>query len=388
MACLSNTPSFTYISVQNMVIGYKNVFYSIKNMYSNHKYFYWDKNESPYDLKTSNTILESKEGLFLVIINDKGTFILPNQQEITINFDSNSGEDNSSSLSNIVERVNDIERKYTSINQTVDGITKTIGLLRNDLSGSTDIYTKIQQTAKEIELLAQELNKEYSDSNRENELREQIVAYSISLNTMLSDFIIKMRDVFADSLVSNEENYELINEMNKIESEKNSFFIYIDELIDVMEGKQETENANLLKSEKEALDGALNNFQRTLWDSTQDKIVTPTETSILIGLASTCRARLDDLKKTCDDFLFIGIGGTIYEEISRLNIEKNKILMSLSAVTTNMRSSLSLEKSSLQAQFDDILAKLDSLNTWVEDSSADGTITTIERNLLNEKLKD
>ena len=93
MACLSNTPSFTYVSVQNMVIGYKNIFYNIKNMYSNDKYFYWDKNESPYELKTSNTMLESKEGLFLVIINDKGTFILPNQQEISINFDNNSGED-------------------------------------------------------------------------------------------------------------------------------------------------------------------------------------------------------------------------------------------------------------------------------------------------------
>lgn len=388
MACLSNTPSFTYVSVQNMVIGYKNIFYNIKNMYSNDKYFYWDKNESPYELKTSNTMLESKEGLFLVIINDKGTFILPNQQEISINFDNNSGEDNHSSLSNIVEKINDIERKYTSINQTVDGITKTIGILRNDLGSSADIYTKIKQTANEIELLAQELNKEYSDSNRENELREKIVAYSISLSTVLSDFIIKMRDVFADALVSDEENYELINEMNKIESEKDSFFIYVDELIDVMEGKRETENANLLKSEKESLDGALKNFEKTFWEVVEDKIVTPTETSILIGLASTCRARLNDLKKTCSDFLFIGIGGTIYEEISKLNIEKDKILMSLNSITTSMRSSLSLEKSSLQAQFDDILVKLSDLDKWIEDISADGTITVMERNLLNEKMKE
>ena len=45
MACLSNTPSFTYVSVQNMVIGYRNIYYNIKNMYSSDKYFYWDKND-------------------------------------------------------------------------------------------------------------------------------------------------------------------------------------------------------------------------------------------------------------------------------------------------------------------------------------------------------
>ena len=75
MACLSNTPSFTYVSVQNMVIGYKNIYYNIKNMYSSDKYFYWDKNESPFELITSNTTLESKEGLFLIVVNNKGTFL-------------------------------------------------------------------------------------------------------------------------------------------------------------------------------------------------------------------------------------------------------------------------------------------------------------------------
>ena len=30
MACLSNTPSFTYVSVQNMVIGYRNIYYNKK----------------------------------------------------------------------------------------------------------------------------------------------------------------------------------------------------------------------------------------------------------------------------------------------------------------------------------------------------------------------
>ena len=33
-----------------------------------------------------------------------------------------------------------------------------------------------------------------------------------------------------------------------------------------MEGKRETENANLLKSEKESLDGALKNFEKTFWE--------------------------------------------------------------------------------------------------------------------------
>lgn len=386
MACLSNTPSFTYVSVQNMVIGYKNIYYNIKNMYSNDKYFYWDKNESPYELITSNTTLESKEGLFLVVVNNKGTFILPNQVEITINFDNSSGGDNDSSLTNIVEKVDEIEKKYTTVSQTVDGITKTVGILRKDLSGSADIYSKIQQTAKEIQLLAQEVNKEYSDSNREDDLRQKIISYSIKINTMFSDFIKTMRDVFADSFVSSEENYQLINEMNKLNTEMNIYINYIDELIGVMEQKKETENANLLKSQKEALEGAFNNFQKTLWDSIEDQAVTPTETSILIGFATTCQARLDDLKKTCDDFLFIGIGGAIYEEIAKLNLEKNKILMELKAVTTTLKSSLSIEKSSLQAQYEDILAQLNLLETWIKETSEDGTITVIERNILKERM--
>ena len=386
MACLSNTPSFTYVSVQNMVIGYKNIYYNIKNMYSSDKYFYWDKNESPYELITSNTTLESKEGLFLVVVNNKGTFILPNQVEITINFDNSSGGDNDSNLTNIVEKVDEIEKKYTTVSQTVDGITKTVGILRKDLSGSADIYSKIQQTAKEIQLLAQEVNKEYSNSNKEDDLRQKIISYSIKMNTMFSDFIKTMRDVFADSFVSSEENYQLINEMNKLDTEMKTYFNYIDELVEVMEQKKETENANLLKSQKEALEGAFNNFQKTLWDSIEDQAVTPTETSILIGFATTCQARLDDLKKTCDDFLFIGIGGAIYEEIAKLNVEKNKILMELKAVTTTLKSSLSIEKSSLQAQYEDILAQLNLLEAWIKEASEDGTITVIERNILKERM--
>lgn len=386
MACLSNTPSFTYVSVQNMVIGYQNIYYNIKNMYSNDKYFYWDKNESPYELITSNVTLESKEGLFLVVVNNKGTFILPNQTEIMINFDGSSGNDNYSSLSNIVEKVNDIETKYNNITQNVDGISRTVGILRKDLSGSEDIYTKINQTAKQIENLVQETSKEYSDSNREDDLRQKIIAYSIKMNTMFSDFIKTMRTVFADSFVSGEENYQLINEMNKLDIEMKVYFNYIDELVEVMEQRKETENANLLKSQKEALEGAFNNFQKTLWDSTEDQAVTPTETSILIGFATTCQARLDDLKKTCDDFLFIGIGGTIYEEIAKLNMEKNQIIMALNAITTTMKSSLSIEKSSLQSQYDDILSQLNLLENWIKESSEDGTITVIERNILKERM--
>lgn len=386
MACLSNTPSFTYVSVQNMVIGYRNIYYNIKNMYSSDKYFYWDKNESPFELITSNTTLESKEGLFLIVVNNKGTFILPNQTEITINFDNTSGTDSSSNLLNMVEKISDIEKKYTNITQTVDGITKVVGILRDDLKGSADIYAKIQQTAKQIELLVQEVNKGYSDTNIENDLRQKIISYTIKMNTMFSDFITTMRNVFADSFVSGEENYQLINEMNKLDTEMKEYFNYIDELIDVMSQKKETENANLLKSQKEALEGAFNNFQMTLWDSTEDRAVTPSETSILIGFATTCQARLDDLKKTCDDFLFIGIGGAIYEEIAKLNVEKNRIIMSLNAITTTMKSSLSLEKSELQAQYDDILAQLNLLENWIKEASEDGTITVIERNILKERM--
>lgn len=388
MACLSNTPSFTYVSVQNMVIGHKNVYYHIKNMYSNDKYFYWDKLESPYELITSNTTLDSKEGLFLVVVNNKGTFILPNQSELTINFDNSSGADNKNSLFNLVEKVDDIERKYASIDESVDGITRTVGLLRKDLNGSRDLYSKMQQTAQQIELIAQEINKEYSDSNKEDDLRQQIISYSIKINTMFSDFIKTMRDIFSDSLISSEENYQLINETNKLNDEMQSYFNHIDELIDIMSQKKETENANLLKSQKEALEGCFNNFQKTLWDSTADEVVTPTETSVLIGFATTCQARLTDLKKTCDDFLFMGIGGIIYEEIAKLNIEKNKILMSLNAITTTMRSSLSLEKSSLQAQYEDILAQLDLLESWIKEASEDGTINIIEKNILNERLEN
>ena len=386
MACLSNTPSFTYVSVQNMVIGYRNIYYNIKNMYSSDKYFYWDKNESPFELITSNTTLESKEGLFLIVVNNKGTFILPNQTEITINFDNTSGTDSSSNLLNMVEKISDIEKKYTNITQTVDGITKVVGILRDDLKGSADIYAKIQQTAKQIELLVQEVNKGYSDTNIENDLRQKIISYTIKMNTMFSDFITTMRNVFADSFVSGEENYQLINEMNKLDTEMKEYFNYIDELIDVMSQKKETENANLLKSQKEALEGAFNNFQMTLWDSTEDRAVTPSETSILIGFATTCQARLDDLKKTCDDFLFIGIGGAIYEEIAKLNVEKNRIIMSLNAITTTMKSSLSLEKSELQAQYDDILAQLNLLENWIKEASEDGTVTVIERNILKERM--
>lgn len=60
--------------------------------------------------------------------------------------------------------------------------------------------------------------------------------------------------------------------------------------------------------------------------------------------------------------------------------------MSLNAITTTMKSSLSLEKSELQAQYDDILAQLNLLENWIKEASEDGTITVIERNILKERM--
>lgn len=388
MACLSNTPSFTYVSVQNMVINYSNIYYSIRNMYSNDKYFYWDKNESPYELITSNKILDSKEGLYLILVNNKGTFILPNQTDIVINFDNNNGNESSTYLSNLISKVDDISKKYVHISETIDGIIKTVGSISTDVNQSSELYTKIRQTADEIELLAQKITQEYSKDNQQNELREEIISYTVSLNTLLNDFITKIRIIFADNLISSNENLEIINELNKIEQEKNKFFICIDELIDVMTVNKETENSNLLKSQKESFESNFNNFKNVLYSSINDEIITPTETAILIGLITTCITSLNDLKKTCNDFLFIGIGGIIYEEISKLNIEKNSIIMSLKNISTTLKSSLSLEKSSLQAQFDDVVAKLDLLDNWVNTASKDGTITVVEKSILKQRIDD
>lgn len=387
MACLSNTPSFTYVSVQNMVINYKNIYYSIRNMYSNDKYFYWDKNESPYNLITSNKILESKEGLYLILVNNKGTFILPNQSDIVINFDNN-GAESSGHLTDLVSKVDDITKKYVNISETIDGIIKVVGRINTDFNENYEAYSEMKQTVERIELLTQKISQEYSKDNQKNELREKIIAYAISLNTLLNNFIEKMRTTFSDNLITADEDLEIINELNIIEQEKNEFFICINELIDILLVNKENEHANLLKSQKELFDSSFINFKNILYSCISDDVVTPTEIATLIGLATSCITSLNNLKESCNDFLFIGIGGTIYEEISRLNIEKNNIVLGLRSISTTLKSSMNFEMSSLQAQYEDVVAKLNLLKDWITESSKDGTITLIERNILKQRTDD
>ena len=85
MALYNNTPSNTYIYIENLTVTYDGQTYPITNVYTNKKYVYFNLNE-PQILYLTD-IRKKDENLIYIIKNMNGNGIIINNELIRLVFD-------------------------------------------------------------------------------------------------------------------------------------------------------------------------------------------------------------------------------------------------------------------------------------------------------------
>lgn len=387
MPILSNTPTIRYITIQNLVIKDSNVYYPIVTTETSRKYIYWDK-DSPYELICEDEMLEDRANLYLLVINKKGNFTIVNQDSISVNFDENIKLDGfNSKLNATVEKVDEHTKKFMSVTEDINGINKTVGTITEDLNETNEKLTNYKQTADQIAIDLQNTNKKYNDDKEFNKLRENIISLLISENTLLIDLNSTIKDITRDNNFTAEEKNEVKETQSKITNKNDLLIIEVDKLISTLEKEGLTDKKNQLTSVKEEYGNAFSLLNSTLNSLVSGSVITPTQITTLINCISNVSTKLTKLKNICDEIIFLGTGGTLYEEITKITMTAGGIHTKISSIEENIKSNLSLEKGILNQHVKDLQTTVDKIETIIKEIYIDGLVNQNEKDLVSQNLE-
>ena len=330
MAILDNNPSFTYINIRNMVVVFENMAYSINDIYTNQKYLYWDLS-TPNDLIESNIKLDQTATRFWIIMNDKGTATVIPQDKIILSGDKatssfGGGDVSASEFQSLQQQVSQNTEKYNLLTTDVDGVKRLIGTeteledgtILKEISTLKDSSTAFEKEIREIQTTIKD---EYK------EIRDRITATLIAMTTSLSEFQADFNSFSYDTEITEGETITLTDDLNKITSSYNDISTTLDSLIGVLEINGQTDYITRVNEYKDALNTSMGNLINTSNTAISDGSITTTEATTIIGMVGTTATKIGDLKVLVDEIVSLGLGGTMYEEFSKLNIYKDKIQM-------------------------------------------------------------
>ena len=330
MPILDNNPSFRYINIRNMVVIFEDRAYSINDMYTNQKYIYWDL-KTPNDLIESNIKLDQTATRFWIIMNDKGTSTIIPQDRIIISGDKaqsafGSGDVNSGEFQSLKQQVADNKEKYNILSTDVDGMKKIIGTEEELKDGTIlkEIHS-IKENAKEFERTIIEVQASVKDEYKE--FRDKITATLIAMTTSLSEFKADINSFSYDSEITEAEKTTMEDDISKLISSYTDVNTTLDGLIGILEINGETTYINRINSYNRNIDTAMNNLINITRTAISDNETNSTEMTTIIGAIANTAVKISDMKALVDEIVTLGLGGTMYEEFSKLNMYKDKIQM-------------------------------------------------------------
>ena len=330
MPILDNNPSFRYINIRNMVVIFEDRAYSINDMYTNQKYIYWDL-KTPNDLIESNIKLDQTATRFWIIMNDKGTSTIIPQDRIIISGDKaqsafGSGDVNSGEFQSLKQQVADNKEKYNILSTDVDGMKKIIGTEEELQDGTIlkEIHS-IKENAKEFERTIREVQASVKDEYKE--FRDKITATLIAMTTSLSEFKADINSFSYDSEITEAEKTTMEDDISKLISSYTDVNTTLDGLIGILEINGETTYINRINSYNRNIDTAMNNLINITRTAISDNETNSTEMTTIIGAIANTAIKISDMKALVDEIVNLGLGGTMYEEFSKLNMYKDKIQM-------------------------------------------------------------
>ena len=379
MSVLSNTPTLSYIYIKDMIITYREQSYIIQNTYTNKPYIYWDYND-PYNLIFSNTTLKELAGRFYIYFNDKGNPTLVPQPELEITFSENISKDLINEKILGFQEQNEINgQKFTTIEQTVDGIKQTVGKFQEDIEGNTQQISTLKQTSDSISAEVSSLDRKFNDDLEAKKLRDDISSAMLRLQSTLGLFSSDMSKYMEDNKLSDIEKEEITNYKNELETDKLELNTYLNTIISALKANGQTDKVNTLTTQKDLLNTSIKNLITNINNACVDNVFTNTEISIITSYFANVNSKLTETKNLVNDYIFLGVGGDLIEEIGKIVVQQNQISLSVSKTESSLKNSLNLAKSLVQ----DII---DSNNTTLLNYKNCLNIITEDRTVTKEEI--
>lgn len=338
MSILDNNPSFTYVNVKNLVVIFEGMAYGIDNMYTNQKYIYWDKS-TPNVLIESNIRLEQTSMRFLIIINNKGISTVMPHDEITLSFDSgisfgDGGDISRGEFESLRQEVSNNTTKYNTVSKDVDKITTILGD-ETKLEDGTLVQNinAIKQSSTSMESTIRELQETIKDEFKD--IRDAIAGTLTAYMTGLSELNITFNSISKDNTIDNEEITTMTDSINKINSEYNDIITCIDKLKEIMTANAMTDEIRVLEERLLSVDTSRNNVINIISNVISDKQVTTTEMTTVTQAVAAAGIDVGNLKAYVDEIVTLGLGGTVYDEFSKISQYKNEISMEVHNIEQN-----------------------------------------------------
>lgn len=388
MSLSNNCPTFSFISATGITVTYNNEIYMVQDFATNKRYIYWNS-DTPHQLNASNVMPNRSTKQHLVIVNDNGmhTLVPSTSDNFSISFDGNSNQAIKDRIFGLYEKNEQFGNKFVAIEQDINGIKQIVGDNGENSDGSLiDRVSKIEQRADGIDLSVEKISKKYNDDKETNQLRENLNSSIIKLNSTLGTFKRELTDYFKNNEITSEEKVKIETQLGILTNEKTILDGYVNTIKLIAENNNQTQDAIAIESAKQSLQIAHDNLYNNITNVIIDSIITPTENTIIIDSFAKYNLRINELKKTCDDVIILGLGGVITEELANINIKSDEIKLSVSKVESDFKNDMSIQKIELESQIKDVSAALGTFEETVNTTFKDGIINEAEKQLLQEKI--
>lgn len=388
MSLSNNCPTFSFISATGITVTYDNEIYMVQDFATNKRYIYWNS-DTPHQLNASNVMPNRSTKQHLVIVNDNGmhTLVPSTSDNFSISFDGNSNQAIKDRIFGLYEKNEQLGNKFVAIEQDINGIKQIVGDNGENSDGSLiDRISKIEQRADGIDLSVEKISKKYNDDKETSQLRENLNSSIIKLNSTLGTFKRELTDYFKNNEITSEEKVKIETQLGILTNEKTVLDGLVDTIKLIAENNNQTQDAIAIESAKRALQIAHDNLYNNITNAVIDSIITPTENTIIIDSFAKYNLRINELKKTCDDVIILGLGGVITEELANINIKSDEIKLSVSKVESDFKNDMSIQKIELESQIKDVSTALGTFEETVNTTFKDGIIDESEKQLLKEKI--
>lgn len=388
MSLSNNCPTFSFISATGITVTYNNEIYMVQDFATNKRYIYWNS-DTPHQLNASNVMPNRSTKQHLVIVNDNGmhTLVPSTSDNFSISFDGNSNQAIKDRIFGLYEKNEQLGNKFVAIEQDINGIKQIVGDNGENSDGSLiDRISKIEQRADGIDLSVEKISKKYNDDKETSQLRENLNSSIIKLNSTLGTFKRELTDYFKNNEITSEEKVKIETQLGILTNEKTVLDGLVDTIKLIAENNNQTQDAIAIGSAKRALQIAHDNLYNNITNAVIDSIITPTENTIIIDSFAKYNLRINELKKTCDDVIILGLGGVITEELANINIKSDEIKLSVSKVESDFKNDMSIQKIELESQIKDVSTALGTFEETVNTTFKDGIIDESEKQLLKEKI--
>lgn len=324
MSIHCNLPDLSWVTLKGIIVTYDNKTYLVEDFKTNLKFVYWDFN-IPNKLSSSNINLDQSSTKFNIGINIKGNYTEVPLTNVGVSYDGNSSESTKTRIHGLYEKTSKHDDQFVSVEENINGIKQTVGKWSEDNGTISEKISKIDQRADEVNLSVTNIDKTYKYDELKNNVNKNI----IDLNAALGLFYSNSLDYFRDESISQEDKQNIKAEYDLIIDRKNKLFIYVDDVVKRLDDNLESEKSILVNNSKNELNISINNLKTNIDNVIADNIITPSDRTLIINSFSDSSLKLNSLKSVIDSAIVLGLGGSISESLSKINMKSNEISLSV-----------------------------------------------------------